>query len=199
MVRVCPSLLPARSIGASRDLASVFFLPASPRFARPMLAAASCRACLLAARRPSSLLLAAAFPTSPRRHRSRRRFYATATATDSSSDAGSSSSSFALEVTDPLVLYENLVRSGRIQRDEAQVRLLYQLRRLHSDLVNYQPSMSLRYLLESSVPNNVTKRDGERDALPSRMLPDFNASRSLVRALTHEDDVRLSLRPASDV
>ena len=123
--------------------------------------------------------------------RLRYRDYASIASAHGQDAEASPTSSNALEVTDPLVLYENLVRAGRIQWDESQVRLLVQLRRLHSDLVDYNPSLSLRYLLESSVPSSSSSSAarGDLDAPPPRILPDFNASRSLVRALTHEDDL----------
>lgn len=164
-----------------------------------------CRACLRAAaaasRCPPVALALSSAPPSHRyldhqqQHGQRRRFhrrhhhhrrYASSAA----------SSSYALEVTDPLVLYDNLVRSGRIQYDESQVRILVQLRRLHADLLDYRPSMSLRHLLESSMSSKARSASSsssssiDRDAPPPRILPDFTASRSLVRALTHEDDVR---------
>ena len=115
-------------------------------------------------------------------------------ATSASPDASSTSSSTtAIEVTDPVVLYENLCRSGRIRWDEEQVRTLVQLRRIHGTLVDYRPSMTLRYLLETSASAGARRSGGvvgsSDDAPPPMILPNFNASRDLVKALAHEDDL----------
>jgi protein AFG1 len=104
------------------------------------------------------------------------------------------STSTAIQITDPILLYENLVRSGRIQRDENQLRLLYQLRKIHDVLMDYKPSYSLRFLLESARPetssSTASGRFDDRDitSLSARILPS-KVTKDLVRSLSHEDDL----------
>ena len=95
--------------------------------------------------------------------------------------------STAIEVTDPLLLYENLIRSGRVQWDEDQVRILVQLKRIHQSLVDYQPSHSLRYLLET--PSRENTSSTLNDSSTAFVLPSLRSEKSLVRALSHEDDL----------
>lgn len=71
-------------------------------------------------------------------------------------------------------------------RDEDQVRLLYQLRKVHDTLVDYEPSQSLRGMLETTAAKEASAQ--EASELTGKILP-FLGSRSLVRALTHEDDL----------
>lgn len=103
-------------------------------------------------------------------------------------------SSTAIQITDPIVLYENLVRSGRIQQDEQQLRLLYQLRKIHDELMDYKPSYSLRYLLESArtETGSSSSRNGDdrgaAGAITQSIIPS-KATKALVQALTHEDDL----------
>lgn len=95
-------------------------------------------------------------------------------------------SSTAIQITDPILLYENLVRSGRIQQDEQQLRLLYQLRKIHGTLMDYKPTYSLRYLLESARPETASD-DGSKQ-LGQHIVPS-KATKALVQALTQEDDL----------
>lgn len=104
------------------------------------------------------------------------------------------STSTSISITDPIVIYHSLVQGGRIQHDENQLRLLYQLRKVHDTLMDYTPSYSLRHLLESSRPerksgsSSSSLSDHAYDSPPARILP-TRASKSLVQALTHEDDL----------
>lgn len=95
-------------------------------------------------------------------------------------------SSTAIQITDPILLYENLVRSGRIQQDEQQLRLLYQLRKIHGTVMDYKPTYSLRYLLESARPETASD-DGSKQ-LGQHIVPS-KATKALVQALTQEDDL----------
>ena len=108
--------------------------------------------------------------------------------------ATNASTSTAIEVTDPLLLYENLVRSGRVQWDEEQVRILVQLKRIHQSLVDYRPSHSLRYLLEK--PAREATSSASEDGRIGLVLPSLRSEKSLVRALTHEDDLSTIDSPA---
>lgn len=98
--------------------------------------------------------------------------------------------STAIQITDPILLYENLVRSGRIQQDEQQLRLLYQLRKIHGTLMDYKPSYSLRYLLESARPETASSSSGDdRNLARQQHIIPSKATKSLVQALTQEDDL----------
>ncbi|BGP36208.1 hypothetical protein JCM10449v2_000106 [Rhodotorula kratochvilovae] len=54
-----------------------------------------------------------------------------------------------LQVADPLLLYYGLVAQGKVKKDEEQLRALVQLRKLHAELLDYQPPVHLLTLLES--------------------------------------------------
>lgn len=99
-------------------------------------------------------------------------------------------SSTAIQITDPILLYDNLVRSGRIQQDEQQLRLLYQLRKIHDELMDYKPSYSLRYLLDTARPEAASGPNGDdRGNVTSQSIIPSKATKSLVQALSHEDDL----------
>ncbi|GAA6063760.1 hypothetical protein JCM10212_002712 [Sporobolomyces blumeae] len=57
--------------------------------------------------------------------------------------------STAVEVADPLLLYFGLVAQGKVRKDEEQLRALVQIRKLHEELLDYQPPIRLLTLLES--------------------------------------------------
>jgi len=88
-----------------------------------------------------------------------------------------------------MVLYENLVTSGRIKWDEKQVRLLVQLRRIHQTLVDYEPSQGLRFLLETAPTAGRSASSGSQDDVSRVVLPNFKSGKSLVKALIDEDDL----------
>lgn len=109
-------------------------------------------------------------------------------------DARWYASSTAIQITDPILLYENLVRSGRIQQDEQQLRLLYQLRKVHDVLMDYKPSYSLRYLLESSRPefgSSASRGNHDQGNTITQSILPSKATKELVQSLTHEDDLSL--------
>lgn len=66
--------------------------------------------------------------------------------------ATASSSSTQLEIADPLLLYYNRVTRGLIQKDDEQIRALVQMRKVHAELLDYQPPVRLLTLLESLRP-----------------------------------------------
>ncbi|GAA5914046.1 hypothetical protein JCM6882_001832 [Rhodosporidiobolus microsporus] len=117
---------------------------------------------------PASLLL------SPRRLAS--------TVDDSSA---SSSASTGLEVADPLWLYYSLVAQGKVQKDEEQLRALVQIRKLHEQLLDYQPPVRLVTLLESirSLPSSDTAPTSSVSALTSPSLPAWPFRRSALSVL----------------
>ncbi|GAA5916009.1 hypothetical protein JCM5296_001159 [Sporobolomyces johnsonii] len=59
------------------------------------------------------------------------------------------SSSTEIEVADPLLLYFGLVAQGKIRKDDEQLRALVQIRKLHAELLDYQPPVQLVTLLDS--------------------------------------------------
>jgi hypothetical protein len=99
------------------------------------------------------------------------------------------SSSTSIAVTDPVLLYKDLVRRGRVQWDEEQYRILIQLRRIHQTLVDYRPSYELQYLLETPSRSNNASSSSGSDSPSSFVLPSLRGDKSLVKALTHEDDL----------
>ncbi|KAM0745812.1 hypothetical protein T439DRAFT_369898 [Meredithblackwellia eburnea MCA 4105] len=58
-----------------------------------------------------------------------------------------------LQVTDPLLVYRGLVAQGKIKYDLEQMRALVQMRKLHQELLDYQPPIRLLTLLESLRPS----------------------------------------------
>ncbi|GAA5899369.1 uncharacterized protein JCM6883_005198 [Sporobolomyces salmoneus] len=65
------------------------------------------------------------------------------------STATSSNNSTAVEIADPLLLYFSLVAQEKIKKDDEQLRALVQMRKLHEELLDYQPPIRLLTLLES--------------------------------------------------
>ncbi|GAA5999954.1 uncharacterized protein JCM10292_003554 [Rhodotorula paludigena] len=63
--------------------------------------------------------------------------------------ASSAATGNELQVADPLLLYYGLVAQGKVKKDEEQLRALVQLRKLHAELLDYQPPVHLFTLLES--------------------------------------------------
>ncbi|GAA5964226.1 hypothetical protein JCM8115_002839 [Rhodotorula mucilaginosa] len=72
------------------------------------------------------------------------------------STAASPASETGIQVADPLLLYFSLVAQGKIKKDEEQLRALVQIRKLHADLLDYQPPVQLVTLLDSirSLPSS---------------------------------------------
>ncbi|GAA5930259.1 hypothetical protein JCM3775_004343 [Rhodotorula graminis] len=88
------------------------------------------------------------------------------------STSASPSSQAALEVADPLLLYYSLVAQGKVKKDEEQLRALVQLRKLHTELIDYQPPVHLLTLLESiraisSPPSSSTSAVTTTSSLPA--------------------------------
>lgn len=75
-------------------------------------------------------------------------------------------------------------------RDEEQVRTLLQLKKVHTTLVNYEPSQSLKRMLASS-PSIKESTSDDTGSLANRILPNLRTEKSLVKALTHEDDLSM--------
>ncbi|KWU41050.1 hypothetical protein RHOSPDRAFT_23715 [Rhodotorula sp. JG-1b] len=83
------------------------------------------------------------------------------------STAASPASETGIQVADPLLLYFSLVAQGKIKKDEEQLRALVQIRKLHADLLDYQPPVQLVTLLDSirSLPSNSKSESNARSAL----------------------------------
>ncbi|KAK4049621.1 hypothetical protein OIO90_005380 [Microbotryomycetes sp. JL221] len=57
-----------------------------------------------------------------------------------------------LQVTDPLELYRGMVANGEIKSDPEQIRALVTIRKLHEELLDYNPPIRLLTLLEALRP-----------------------------------------------
>ncbi|GAA5827955.1 hypothetical protein JCM11251_005665 [Rhodosporidiobolus azoricus] len=102
--------------------------------------------------------------------------------------SASSSSATGLEVADPLWLYYSLVAQGKVQKDEEQLRALVRIRKLHEQLLDYQPPVRLVTLLESirSLPSSETSPTSSSSALTTSSLPVWPFRRSALSMLGQE-------------
>ncbi|KAK4699334.1 hypothetical protein P7C70_g6928, partial [Phenoliferia sp. Uapishka_3] len=58
-----------------------------------------------------------------------------------------------VSLTDPLAVYRGLVATGKVRSDPEQLRALVQMRKVHQNLLSYQPPIRLLTLLESLRPS----------------------------------------------
>ncbi|BGP12176.1 hypothetical protein JCM10213_004742 [Rhodosporidiobolus nylandii] len=109
-----------------------------------------------------------------------RRFASTTSPAEPASS--SEAAQTGLEVADPLWLYYSLIAQGKVQKDEEQLRALVQLRKLHEQLLDYQPPVRLVTLLESirSLPSSPTSASS---ALSTSSLPAWPFRRSPLSSL----------------
>ncbi|GAA6033705.1 hypothetical protein JCM8097_004391 [Rhodosporidiobolus ruineniae] len=103
-------------------------------------------------------------------------------------DDNSSPSSRELEVADPLRLYYSYVARGLVRKDDEQLRVLVQLRKLHEQLIDYQPPVRLVTLLETirSLPSSSVAAPTSSSAssdLATLNLPAWPFRRSPLSAL----------------
>ncbi|GAA6008111.1 hypothetical protein JCM10207_007033 [Rhodosporidiobolus poonsookiae] len=118
----------------------------------------------------------------------------------------SSEQETALEVADPLWLYYSLVAQGRCHRDPAQLAALVQLRKLHEQLLDYQPPIHLVTLLESlrsSQSSPTSSAAAGALSAPSSSLPAWPFRRSPLSVLgsglsPEEEDERRHLAGLSE-
>lgn len=97
-------------------------------------------------------------------------------------------------MTDPLALYRYMVSAGEIRQDEEQLRALVKIRKLHQELLDYTPPITLLTLLESLRPTN--------DPLAGK-IPDWPFQRSPLSSvgtglLPEEEDERERLLAMSE-
>ncbi|GAA5845216.1 hypothetical protein JCM3766R1_003359 [Sporobolomyces carnicolor] len=99
------------------------------------------------------------------------------------------SSSTEIEIADPLLLYFSLVAQEKIKKDDEQLRALVQIRKLHEELLDYQPPIRLLTLLESirelSPPPGASPSDSTAVA-PASRLPAWPFKRSPLSELGQE-------------
>ncbi|GAA5949749.1 hypothetical protein JCM3765_007675 [Sporobolomyces pararoseus] len=98
------------------------------------------------------------------------------------STSTSPSSSTDVAITDPLILYFSLVAQEKIKKDDEQLRALVQIRKLHEELLDYQPPIRLLTLLESirelSPPPTSSSSTTTTAVTPTSKLPAWPFKRS---------------------
>ncbi|GAO50867.1 hypothetical protein SAICODRAFT_6940 [Saitoella complicata NRRL Y-17804] len=106
-----------------------------------------------------------------------------------------SQSTTAVAISDPLVAYQTLVKSGRLQTDESQFRAAIHLHKLYERLLDYRPPVDFQKklallnteLLKKKDPDPATRKSfldwlGRKDPLQRESL-------ALVRILSQEEEV----------
>ncbi|BGP21193.1 hypothetical protein JCM10295v2_000064 [Rhodotorula toruloides] len=116
-----------------------------------------------------------------------------------SATAPSRAAATGVEVADPLLLYYSLVAQGKIKKDEQQLRALVQMRKLHGELLDYQPPVQLFTLLDSirALPS---ASSSSATVSSSSLLPAWPFRRSPLSSLGEgltEQDERERLRLAT--
>ncbi|CEQ38630.1 SPOSA6832_00097 [Sporobolomyces salmonicolor] len=94
------------------------------------------------------------------------------------------SASTEIEVADPLLLYFGLVAQGKIRKDDEQLRALVQIRKLHAELLDYQPPVQLVTLLDSIRELSPSSADPASSAVS--VLPAWPFRRSALSELGQE-------------
>ncbi|GAA5842336.1 hypothetical protein JCM5353_000763 [Sporobolomyces roseus] len=84
----------------------------------------------------------------------------------------------AVEVADPLLLYFSLVAQGKVKKDEEQLRALVQIRKLHEQLIDYQPPIRLLTLLESIRELSPPSSNQSTSVVPKSSFPAWPFRRS---------------------